>query len=90
MERNMLGANDPAIGPTDKDEREYVMGLEKGLSIIEAFGIARGPLTLIARPSRICSGVSAASSDGDDVCAAVPKLPSRNSAAPDRDSTPFA
>lgn len=42
----MLGANDPAIGPTDKDEREYVMGLEKGLSIIEAFGIARGPLTL--------------------------------------------
>lgn len=29
-----------------KDEKEYVMGLEKGLAIVEAFGIARGPLTL--------------------------------------------
>ena len=29
-----------------KDEKEYVMGLEKGLAIIEAFGIAKGPLTL--------------------------------------------
>lgn len=28
------------------DEREYVMGLEKGLAIIEAFGISKGPLTL--------------------------------------------
>ena len=27
-------------------EKEYVMGLEKGLAIIEAFGISRGPLTL--------------------------------------------
>ncbi|MEJ7928957.1 IclR family transcriptional regulator C-terminal domain-containing protein [Ramlibacter sp. AN1015] len=30
----------------DKDEREYVMGLEKGLLIIEAFGVLRGPATL--------------------------------------------
>ena len=29
-----------------KDEKEYVMGLEKGLAIVEAFGIAKGPLTL--------------------------------------------
>jgi IclR family transcriptional regulator, pca regulon regulatory protein len=28
------------------DEREYVMGLEKGLSVIEAFGMVRGPATL--------------------------------------------
>lgn len=28
------------------EEKEYVMGLEKGLAIVEAFGIARGPLTL--------------------------------------------
>ena len=27
-------------------EKEYVMGLEKGLAIIEAFGLNRGPLTL--------------------------------------------
>lgn len=27
-------------------EKEYVMGLEKGLAIIEAFGIQKGPLTL--------------------------------------------
>lgn len=27
-------------------EKEYVMGLEKGLTIIEAFGHSRGPLTL--------------------------------------------
>ena len=27
-------------------EKEYVMGLEKGLAIIEAFGMSRGPLTL--------------------------------------------
>lgn len=27
-------------------DREYVMGLEKGLAIIEAFGIVKGPLTL--------------------------------------------
>ncbi|MDB5943905.1 MAG: IclR family transcriptional regulator [Ramlibacter sp.] len=29
-----------------KEEKEYVMGLEKGLAIVEAFGISRGPLTL--------------------------------------------
>ena len=29
-----------------KEEKEYVMGLEKGLAIVEAFGIAKGPLTL--------------------------------------------
>lgn len=28
------------------DEKDYVMGLEKGLAIIEAFGIQKGPLTL--------------------------------------------
>jgi IclR family pca regulon transcriptional regulator len=27
-------------------DKEYVMGLEKGLAIIEAFGISKGPLTL--------------------------------------------
>ena len=27
-------------------DKEYVMGLEKGLAIVEAFGIQRGPLTL--------------------------------------------
>lgn len=31
---------------TRENEPEYVMGLEKGLSIIEAFGIRKGPLTL--------------------------------------------
>lgn len=30
----------------EKVEKEYVMGLEKGLAIVEAFGIKRGPLTL--------------------------------------------
>ncbi|MGH8694788.1 MAG: helix-turn-helix domain-containing protein, partial [Burkholderiales bacterium] len=29
-----------------KEEKEYVMGLEKGLAIIEAFGLSKGPLTL--------------------------------------------
>lgn len=29
-----------------KEEKEYVMGLEKGLAIVEAFGIVKGPLTL--------------------------------------------
>ncbi len=29
-----------------KEDKEYVMGLEKGLAIIEAFGIRKGPLTL--------------------------------------------
>jgi IclR family pca regulon transcriptional regulator len=29
-----------------QEEKEYVMGLEKGLAIVEAFGIAKGPLTL--------------------------------------------
>ena len=33
-------------GPDEKGEKEYVMGLEKGLAIIEAFGISKGPLTL--------------------------------------------
>ncbi|MFC5497662.1 IclR family transcriptional regulator C-terminal domain-containing protein [Caenimonas terrae] len=31
---------------TAREEKEYVMGLEKGLAVVEAFGIARGPLTL--------------------------------------------
>lgn len=30
----------------NKEQKEYVMGLEKGLAVIEAFGISRGPLTL--------------------------------------------
>lgn len=30
----------------EKEEKEYVMGLEKGLAIIEAFGLCKGPLTL--------------------------------------------
>ena len=30
----------------EQQEREYVMGLEKGLAIIEAFGLQRGPLSL--------------------------------------------
>src|ERR1700758_4099861 len=29
-----------------ENEPEYVMGLEKGLSIIEAFGMKKGPLTV--------------------------------------------
>jgi IclR family pca regulon transcriptional regulator len=33
-------------GEHDSAEKEYVMGLEKGLAVIEAFSIARGPLTL--------------------------------------------
>jgi IclR family pca regulon transcriptional regulator len=38
----------PAVLEQDqvKEEKEYVMGLEKGLAIVEAFGIAKGPLTL--------------------------------------------
>lgn len=31
---------------SSKEEKEYVMGLEKGLSIIEAFGLMNKPLTL--------------------------------------------
>jgi IclR family transcriptional regulator, pca regulon regulatory protein len=42
----MLAPTAPKPAAAEKEEREYVMGLEKGLSIIEAFGIARGPLTL--------------------------------------------
>lgn len=42
----MLAPTAPAPEAAGNEEREYVMGLEKGLSIIEAFGIARGPLTL--------------------------------------------
>lgn len=30
----------------ENEEKEYVMGLEKGLAIIEAFGFSKGPLTL--------------------------------------------
>lgn len=37
--------NTPA-NAADKQEREYVMGLEKGLSVIEAFGLVKGPATL--------------------------------------------
>ena len=37
----------PTDTPDDPNRgREYVMGLEKGLAIVEAFGIAKGPLTL--------------------------------------------
>lgn len=35
-----------AVMDESKEEKEYVMGLEKGLAIIEAFGISKGPLTL--------------------------------------------
>jgi IclR family pca regulon transcriptional regulator len=35
-----------ASPPTPVNEREYVMGLEKGLSVIEAFSQVRGPATL--------------------------------------------
>jgi IclR family transcriptional regulator, pca regulon regulatory protein len=42
----MLAAAVAPTEPATQDEREYVMGLEKGLSIIEAFGHVRGPLTL--------------------------------------------
>ena len=30
----------------ERDDREYVMGLEKGLSVIEAFALVKGPATL--------------------------------------------
>ena len=30
----------------NNDHKEYVMSLEKGLTIIEVFGISKGPLTL--------------------------------------------
>ncbi len=43
-----------------------------------------GPLTLIAKLSNICSGVSCDTSDGDVVWVGVPKLPSRSSVAPAR------
>jgi len=37
----------PAGGKESREsEPEYVMGLEKGLSIIEAFGMKKGPLTV--------------------------------------------
>ena len=42
----------------------------------------RGPLTRMARLSKICSGVSWDSNVGEVVDVAVPKLPSRNSVAP--------
>ncbi|GAA0529178.1 IclR family transcriptional regulator domain-containing protein [Pigmentiphaga daeguensis] len=32
--------------PRSKEDKEYVAGLEKGLAIIEAFGLRSGPLTL--------------------------------------------
>lgn len=36
----------PVSSPASAEDREYVMGLEKGLSVIEAFGQIRGPATL--------------------------------------------
>ncbi|MFD1554632.1 IclR family transcriptional regulator C-terminal domain-containing protein [Paraburkholderia silviterrae] len=39
-------AADASEKETQESEPEYVMGLEKGLSIIEAFGMKRGPLTV--------------------------------------------
>lgn len=41
-----MPTNDVAMAPKKKEEQEYVMGLEKGLAIVEAFGILRGPGTL--------------------------------------------
>lgn len=35
-----------ATDPRSRDDKEYVAGLEKGLAIIEAFGLRTGPLTL--------------------------------------------
>jgi IclR family pca regulon transcriptional regulator len=35
-----------ALKALRKEETEYVMGLEKGLAIVEAFGFTRGPATL--------------------------------------------
>jgi IclR family pca regulon transcriptional regulator len=40
-----MASDSPTIGGVTED-REYVMGLEKGLAIIEAFGQVRGPLSL--------------------------------------------
>lgn len=38
--------NSNGSDPRSKEEKEYVLGLEKGLAIIEAFDIKNGPLTL--------------------------------------------
>ena len=46
-----------------KEEKEYVMGLEKGLAIIEAFGISKGPLTL-THAAEITGHTKAASASG--------------------------
>ena len=54
------------------------------MSIAISRSHARGPLTLIANTSNICSGVSWATIDVDAVCVGVPKLPSRSSVAPAR------
>ena len=45
---------------------------------------ARGPFTLRAKVSNICSGVSWPSIDGDAVWVGVPKFPTRSSVAPPR------
>ena len=67
-------------------QREPVVGV--GSAIVTSMAMSKshagGPFTLIARPSKICSGVSCDNSDGEDACVAVPKLPSRSSVAPDR------
>lgn len=39
-------ASDASGKESRENEPEYVMGLEKGLSIIEAFGMKKGPLTV--------------------------------------------
>src|SRR5437868_1288946 len=41
-----MAVQKPAPAPSSVEETEYVMGLEKGLAIIEAFGLLRGPATL--------------------------------------------
>ena len=54
------------------------------MSTVMSRSQARGPLTLIARVSNICSGVSCSSMAFELPPTGVPKLPSRNSVAPDR------
>jgi IclR family transcriptional regulator, pca regulon regulatory protein len=41
-----LNTAELALPSRPKEEADYVMGLEKGLAIIEAFGLLRGPATL--------------------------------------------
>ena len=36
----------PSPAPRNREDTEYVMALEKGLAVIEAFGLLRGSATL--------------------------------------------